>query len=243
MDAEAEMTDVAAPVTKGGAKTSQDVQPGSVAERRRRLAPAERMPQILDAALEEFAERGYGGARMAAVAERAGIAKGLIYHYVPSKQALFSATVRACTQPAFEAAERQVADRTGSARDLLAALLAIAYERVAGQPRERALFKLIITEAERFPELAAFYRDEVLARSIAIVDAVLQAGVASGEFRPAVANMPGLAEVVLAPAIVAGVWRMILAKDDAPNPTAMQLAHLDLLLGGLSAVGGNLARA
>ena len=95
------------------------------------------MPQILDAALEEFAERGYGGARMAAVAERAGIAKGLIYHYVPSKQALFSATVRACTQPAFEAAERQVAACTGSARDLLAALLAIAYERVAGHPREK----------------------------------------------------------------------------------------------------------
>src|SRR3954471_22541915 len=238
MDAEAEMTDVAATLTRDGTKTSQDVQPGPVAERRRRLAPTERMPQILDAALEEFAERGYGGARMAAVAERAGIAKGLIYHYVPSKQALFSATVRACTQPVFEAAERQVAGSTGSAHDLLAALLAIAYDRVAGQPRERALFKLIITEAERFPELAAFYRDEVLARSVAIVDAVLQAGVASGEFRPAVASMPGLAEVVLAPAIVAGVWRMILAKDDAPNPTAMQLAHLDLLLGGLSAVGG-----
>ena len=237
------MTDVAATLTRDGAKTSQDVQPGPVAERRRRLAPTERMPQILDAALEEFAERGYGGARMAAVAERAGIAKGLIYHYVPSKQALFSATVRACTQPAFEAAERQVADCTGSARDLLAALLAIAYERVSGQPRERALFKLIITEAERFPELAAFYRDEVLARSVAIVDAVLQAGVASGEFRPAVASMPGLAEVVLAPAIVAGVWRMIMAKDDAPDPLAMQLAHLDLLLGGLSAVGENLASA
>jgi AcrR family transcriptional regulator len=243
MDAEAKMADIAATVTRDGAWNRQDVPTGPVTERRRRLAPAERMPQILDAALVEFAERGYGGARMAAVAERAGIAKGLIYHYVPSKQALFSATVRACTQPAFEAAERQVADRTGSARDLLAALLAIAYDRVAGQPRERALFKLIITEAERFPELAAFYRDEVLARSVAIVDAVLQAGVASGEFRPAVAGMPGLAEVVLAPAIMAGVWRMILAKDDAPDPMAMQLAHLDLLLQGLSAIGGNLPGA
>jgi hypothetical protein len=44
--------------------------------------------------------------------------------------------------------------------------------RQTGQPRERALLKLIITEAERFPELAAFHRDEVLARSVVIVDAV-----------------------------------------------------------------------
>ena len=116
MDAEAKMADVAATVTRDGAGNRQDVPTGPVTERRRRLAPAERMPQILDAALVEFAERGYGGARMAAVAERAGIAKGLIYHYVPSKQALFSATVRACTQLAFEAAERQVADRMHPAR-------------------------------------------------------------------------------------------------------------------------------
>lgn len=235
MDAEAEISDMAATVTKDGDAVMSE----AAAERRRRLAPGERMPQILDAALEEFARRGYGGARMAAVAERAGIAKGLIYHYVPSKQALFSATVRAFTQPLFEAAERQVSGFAGPARDLLPALLAIAYERVSGQPRERALFKLIITEAQRFPELATFYRDEVLARSVAIVDTVLRVGVASGEFRPAVASLPGLAEVVLAPAIMAGIWRMILAADDAPDPHLMQLAHLDLLLGGLAAGGKN----
>jgi hypothetical protein len=44
--------------------------------------------------------------------------------------------------------------------------------RQTGQPSERGLLKLIITESERFPVLAAFYRDEVLARSVAIVDAV-----------------------------------------------------------------------
>lgn len=39
------------------------------------------------------------------------------------------------------------------------------------QQREQALLQLIITEAKRFSELAAFYRDEVLARSVAIVGA------------------------------------------------------------------------
>jgi AcrR family transcriptional regulator len=209
--------------------------PGSGAQQaRRRLAPEARMPQILEAALEEFAERGYAGARMAAVALRAGIAKGLIYHYFPSKAALFQATIRACTQPIFEEAERRIAAQ-GSARELLAGLVGIAYARICEQPRERVLFKLIITEAEHFPELAQFYEEEVLSRATAIVAAVLRAGVASGEFRPEVADMPCLAHVVMAPAIMASVWQMILGEERAPGREAMRAAHLDLLLAGLMA--------
>jgi AcrR family transcriptional regulator len=205
--------------------------------RRRRLGPEERAPQILEAALVEFGERGFAGARMAAVATRAGIAKGLVYHYFPSKTELFAATVRACTQPVLEEAERQVTRQGGSARALLGVLLGIAYARISGARRERALFRLIVSEAERFPELARFYREEVLARSIGIVRAVLRAGVARGEFRPEVAEMPGLAEVVIAPAIMASIWHMMLGEDDAPAPADMATAHLDLLLAGLAAGG------
>jgi AcrR family transcriptional regulator len=211
--------------------------PGRAPAARRRLGPEERAPQILEAALGEFAEQGFAGARMAAVAARAGIAKGLVYHYFPSKAELFQATVRACTQPVFEEAERRVTQPGGSARALLGALVGLAYARVSGARRERALFRLIVSEAERFPDLARFYREEVLSRSIGIVRAVLRAGVASGEFRPEVADMPGLAEVVIAPAIMASVWHMILGEDRAPAPQNMLTAHLDLLLAGLSPGG------
>ncbi|MXP64508.1 TetR/AcrR family transcriptional regulator [Roseomonas sp. M0104] len=202
---------------------------------RRRLPPEARTPQILRAALEEFAERGYAGARMAAVASRAGIAKGLIYHYFPSKEALFQATVHACTRPVFEEAERQLAGHAGPARDLLGSLVRIGYARIGADRQERILFRLIITEAERFPDLARFYRDEMLARATGIARAVLRAGVAAGEFRPEVADMPGLAEVVLAPVLMASVWRMILGETEAPAPESLRDAHLDLLLRGLSA--------
>jgi AcrR family transcriptional regulator len=207
---------------------------------RRRLAPEARTPQIMEAALEEFAERGYAGARMAAVAARAGVAKGLIYHYFPSKAELFLATVRACTQPVFEEAERRIAGAGGSARALLAGLVDIAYARVGAERRERALFKLILAEAERFPELARLYEGEVLSRATGIVRAVLRAGVASGEFRPEVAETPCLAEVVMAPATMASVWRMILGEDGAaPGLAEMRAAHLDLLLRGLAAPGAS----
>lgn len=192
------------------------------------------MPQILDAALEEFAERGYAGARMAAVAARAGIAKGLIYHYFPSKAALFLATIRACTQPVFEAAERRLLAGGSSARAMLTELIGLAYRRLDEGGRERALFRLIVAEADRFPELARFYQEEVLSRATALVGGVLRRGAATGEFRPDAAAIPGLAEVVLAPAVAASVWRMILGPHAAPDLEAARAAHLDLLLAGLA---------
>jgi len=170
---------------------------------------------------------------MAAVAARAGIAKGLIYHYFPSKAELFQAAVQACTQPVFEEAERRLRGFGGSARPLLAALVRIPYAPINEGPRGRALFPLIVAEADRVPELAEFYRREILARATGIARAVLRAGVASGEFRPEAAEMPGLAEVVMAPAIMASVWQMIL-EEQAPDPQAMRTAHLDLLLAGLA---------
>ena len=48
---------------------------------------------ILRAAIEEFAERGLGGARVDSIAERAGINKRLIYYYFGSKDALFLAVL------------------------------------------------------------------------------------------------------------------------------------------------------
>jgi AcrR family transcriptional regulator len=204
---------------------------------RRRLEPSERMPQILEAALAEFAERGFAGARMAAVATRAGIAKGLIYHYFPSKAELFEATVRDCTRPVFEAAERRLSGFRGSARRLLADLLDVAYARIREEPRERVLFRLIVSESARVPELAEFYRREILARATGIARAVLRAGVASGEFRPEVAEAPCYAEVIMAPAIMASVWRTILDEAAAPDLEGMRAAHLDLLLAGLERRG------
>lgn len=62
------------------------------------------MPQVLkdeveqrirDAALAEFAAAGFGPARMGEIARRAGISAGNIYHYFPSKYALFEAVVPA----------------------------------------------------------------------------------------------------------------------------------------------------
>ncbi|MGZ3317719.1 MAG: TetR/AcrR family transcriptional regulator [Isosphaeraceae bacterium] len=54
---------------------------------------SERRAQILDAAREIFALRGFETAKIADVAERCGISHGLLYHYFPTKESLFAAIV------------------------------------------------------------------------------------------------------------------------------------------------------
>jgi AcrR family transcriptional regulator len=53
-----------------------------------------RIPEILDAALGCFAEKGFAGTRMDDIAARAGISKGTIYLYFDSKEAVFKALAR-----------------------------------------------------------------------------------------------------------------------------------------------------
>src|SRR3569833_2954452 len=54
----------------------------------------ERAPEILEAALASFAEKGFAGTRMDDIAARAGITKGTIYLYFKSKEELFKALAR-----------------------------------------------------------------------------------------------------------------------------------------------------
>jgi AcrR family transcriptional regulator len=55
---------------------------------------AEREQQIVDVAVVEFAARGYRGASMVDIAERAGITKPLVYQYFGSKDGLYLACLR-----------------------------------------------------------------------------------------------------------------------------------------------------
>jgi len=52
----------------------------------RSIAQFEKRKQILDAAIRVFAERGYHGARVGDIAQHAGVAHGLLYHYFASKE-------------------------------------------------------------------------------------------------------------------------------------------------------------
>jgi AcrR family transcriptional regulator len=71
-----------------GRETSQ---PRGKRRRAAHLGPERRRPQVLDAALELFLERGYDGASMQAVADQAGVTKPVVYACYSSKDSLFRA--------------------------------------------------------------------------------------------------------------------------------------------------------
>lgn len=48
----------------------------------------------MEAARDEFAAKGFAGARIEAIARRAGLSKQLLYHYFASKEALFEETLK-----------------------------------------------------------------------------------------------------------------------------------------------------
>jgi AcrR family transcriptional regulator len=86
---------------------------------RRRRRKEARPSEIVDAALALFAEKGFAAARLDEVAARAGIAKGTIYLYFDSKEALFEAVVRARVLPVLDEAETVAAAYQGSTAELL----------------------------------------------------------------------------------------------------------------------------
>jgi AcrR family transcriptional regulator len=150
----------------------------------RRRAPDERPQQILDAALAVFDEEGLDRARLDDIARRAGIAKGTIYLYFPNKEALFREVVRQTIGSRLEAARGRLAATPDlSAEDQLCEYMRDWWDFLR-TPATVAVYRLIIGELHRFPELATFYVEEVVKPARTFVAGIIDRGIERGEFRP-----------------------------------------------------------
>jgi len=200
--------------------------------RRKEARPAE----LLDAALETFRDRGFAATRMDDIAARAGVSKGTIYLYYPSKQAIFEALVRERLLPNLDRAEAALAAAPGDAAAQLRLLLG-RLAQVAGDPRITALPKLVLAEAGNFPDLARFYREAVVARGLGLVAGIIARGIAAGEFRPV--DPPLAARLFFAPVILAVLWQSVFVPVEAEPFRAEPLIalHLDLFLRALAPDG------
>jgi AcrR family transcriptional regulator len=188
--------------------------------------------EILEAALDCFAERGFAATRLEDVAARAGVTKGTAYLYFKNKEELFKAVVSRYFLPAleqFEAATRA----PGPVSEQLASIAAMFVEKVYNT-RLSALPKLVISEASNFPELARFYLDEVVDRGRRLITSLLRRGIASGEFRQV--DVEHTAYCVIAPLLFSALWKHSLGPYDAKplDAAALVRCHIKLLLRGLA---------
>lgn len=148
-------------------------------ERRKEARPGE----LLAAALELFVEKGYAGTRVEEVAQRAGVSKGTLFLYFPSKEELFKAVVRENISGRFTEWTAELETYEGSSAELLRYCLQVWWERV-GSTKASCIPKLMMSEGRNFPELAAFYHLEVIKPGEELIRRVIQRGVERGDFRP-----------------------------------------------------------
>jgi len=212
--------------------TMSDLQPRVPPVRRRRKAA--RPGEILSSAMESFVERGYEGSRLEDIAHRAGCTKGTVFLYYESKAELFKAVVRSAMLPMLQAAEQTVEGHRGSARELLESLLRQRWQAMNHTPLV-GLPKLMLAEANKFPELARFYHDEIIERSHALLKRVLDLGVERGEF--VAMDTANVARVSVAPILLAAVWRHSFAAVAAEpvDPEAFFESALTTLFRGIAA--------
>lgn len=172
-------------------------------EPRWRRLPEERPRQIIEAALDTFAERGLANARLEDIAKRAGLSKGTIYLYFPNKEELFREVVRHTIVASIEKAEREIEALSGSVAEAFAEFIR-GYWALARHPHYVAIFRLVNAELHNFPDLVEFYADEAVARSRRLVQRLIERGIASGEFRPV--DVRTAARMVTASVVMHALW-------------------------------------
>ena len=148
-------------------------------ERRKQERPGE----LLDAALELFVEKGFAATRSEEVAARAGVSKGTLFLYFPTKEELFKAVVRENISGHFTEWEEAFRSFEGSSADMVRYCMKVWWERVGGT-RVSGISKLMMSESQNFPELASFYHHEVVQPGQELIERILKRGVERGEFRP-----------------------------------------------------------
>jgi AcrR family transcriptional regulator len=143
-----------------------------------RLASTEdKRRQILDAAVRVFARKGFHATRVGDIAEEAGVAHGLLYHYFDSKDQVLEAVFHENWSVLLERIA-SVEESEEPAANQLRHIAAIILRTWLHLPD---VVRVVIREFGRSPELAE--RIGELAMPIELIERVIERGIASGEFR------------------------------------------------------------
>ena len=199
----------------------------------RRRAEA-RPDEVLDAALALFVEKGFAATRVEDIAVRAGLSKGAVYLYFPSKEAILEGLVKRAVLPIANNALGLLENYVGDPRPVISTALKMVAGRLA-DPRMVAIPRLLIREIINFPEFAQMYRREVLDRVIPAVQRLIQNGIDEGYFRKVDPELT--LRSVIGPIIAHMVISELFGIRPAEGLAVDRLIdnHLTILFDGLSA--------
>jgi TetR/AcrR family transcriptional regulator, fatty acid metabolism regulator protein len=143
----------------------------------RSTAQEDKRRLILEAAVHVFARKGFHTCRVGDIAEEAGVAHGLLYHYFSSKDEVLE-TIFKETWADILAAARMVEETDEPARDRLSGVAKIL---LRSWRRDPDLVRVVIREIVRSPELQRRIGD--IHEAFAAIERIVARGQEQGEFR------------------------------------------------------------
>jgi TetR/AcrR family fatty acid metabolism transcriptional regulator len=143
----------------------------------RTAAQAEKRQLLLDAAVRVFAEKGYHAARVGDIAEEAGVAYGLLYHYFRSKDEVLETIFRTTWTNMIGTVE-SIAETGEPARDQLRKVTEVILRTWRRDPD---LVRVLVREVTRSPQLQR--QVDEIAAALRSLQAIVESGQVAGEFR------------------------------------------------------------
>jgi TetR/AcrR family transcriptional regulator, fatty acid metabolism regulator protein len=200
----------------------------SIASRERQPGAEEKRRLILDAAVRVFARSGFHGARVGDIAEEAGVAHGLLYHYFSSKDEVLQTVFRENWSELLERFE-QVAVADEPADEKLLGIVKILLRTWRNDPD---LVTVMVREVGRSAHLASQIDD--IDKGFAVIQRVIEQGQAEGVFRseldPRLASWVvygGLEEILTG-------WVMGRLPDGDEEVARAERTLVDVVQGGLA---------
>jgi AcrR family transcriptional regulator len=199
----------------------------------RQRRPEARPAEILAAALDLFAEKGFSATRMEDVASRAGLSKAAIYLYFKDKMALLTALVQDMASANLAVAGGIAAGHQGPIAPLLRQIMVF----MAGRLRETRfpdLVKVIISESRAHPDIGRLYLETVIRHGLPMFETLLRRGMEQGEFRSA--DPAFAAKSLVAPVLLAAIWKTVFEPLGAEmlDMEGFVSQHVDIMMRGLA---------
>jgi len=182
----------------------------------------DRRTQILDAAQEVFAERGFAGASIRDLAQAAGVSPGLLYWYFKDKTDLFTCLL-----------SERVTVGYGALKDHLPADLppreylprfGRAYVELIEQPTNAALFKMVLTNTPTFPAVIREVQSRVIGQELRPLQDYLQRQIDANRIRPCNTEM-------VARTFMGSVFAFLMLRHILQDPHSQELAVNDVVNG------------
>jgi TetR/AcrR family fatty acid metabolism transcriptional regulator len=184
---------------------------------------------LLEAAVRVFARRGYHAARVGDIAEEAGVAHGLLYHYFNSKEEVLETVFRE-TWADLLTAVREVEESDEEASEQLRQVAAILLRSWRRNPD---LVRVLVHEVTRSAELGR--RVGEIADAFAAIERIVRRGQSEGTFRAEVDAR--LASVIFYGAIeeILTGWVLRILPDGDDAVARAEKTVVQVVAGGLEA--------